>query len=115
MQRSELGEREAAEFQSLNGIKTVSFLLFPILVQTLQVFPLCLQLLLGGGCFSHTVFPSLPSVRQQKPLSALCGFSVPQFTSPCCVPAEFRGSSYADCCVNPQINFLGVQNGSVLR
>ena len=30
------------------------------------------------------------------------------------IPAEFYGSSCADCCVNPQITFLSVQDGLVL-
>ena len=44
----------------------------------------------------------------------LCGFAVPQFASPHRIPAEFCGSSSADCCVNPQVNFLGVRNDLML-
>ena len=50
----------------------------------------------------------------QKWLPVLHSFSLPQFTSLCCVPAEFCGSGCVDCCVNPQIGFLGVQDGLVL-
>ena len=58
--------------------------------------------------------PSPTSLRKQKQLPALLGFSLSQFTSPRCVPAEFCGSGCADCCVNPQISFLDVQDGLVL-
>ena len=54
------------------------------------------------------------SLRKQIQLSALCGFSLPKFTTPRCVPAEFCGSGCTDCCVNPQISFLGVQDGLML-
>ena len=57
---------------------------------------------------------SFSVLSPQKQLPTLCSFSLPQFTSPLHVPAAFCGASYADCCVNPQINFLVVQNGLVL-
>ena len=67
----------------------------------------------GGDAF-HTLPPSLSSLHKQKQLPALHSFSLPQITSPCHVPAEFCGSDCADFCVNPQISFLGVQDGLVL-
>ena len=72
-----------------------------------------LQLLLGG-LFSHTLTLSPSSLHKQTQLPALRGFSLPQFTSPRCVPAEFCGSGCADCCVDPHISFLDVQNGLLL-
>ena len=45
--------------------------------------------------------PPFLVLSPQKQLSTLCGFSLPQFTSPHRVPAEFCGSSYADSCVHP--------------
>ena len=72
----------------------------------------------AGSCFWWgVIFPySLPIsiLSPQKHLPALCSFSLPQFTSPHHVRAEFCGSGCADCCVNPQISFLGVQDGLVL-
>ena len=68
----------------------------------------------GVWCFSRTLLPSLSSLCKQKQFPALCGFCLPQFTSLHQVPAEFCGSGCADCCVNPQISFLGVQHGLVL-
>uniref|UniRef100_A0A673V7G0 Small ribosomal subunit protein eS6 n=1 Tax=Suricata suricatta TaxID=37032 RepID=A0A673V7G0_SURSU len=50
----------------------------------------------------------------QKQLPTPCSFSFSQFTSSHHVPAEFCDSSYADCCVNPHVNFLGVKNGLAL-
>ena len=72
-----------------------------------------------GNAFSvlswhATLFPIFSVLSQQKQLPTLHGFSLPQFTSPCRVPAEFCGSGCADYCVNPQIHFLGVQDGLVL-
>ena len=95
-----------------------SFLLSPFLVQSLWLFPLFYFL---SSCFWGVLFPYSPppplspsSLSMQKWLPALHGFSLPQFTSLCHVPAEFCGSGCADCCVNPQISFLGVQDGLVL-
>ena len=78
-----------------------------------STFPLYLILLLGG-CFSHTLPLSPSSLCKQKQLPVLCGFSLPHFTSPCHIPVEFCGSGFTDCCVNPQISFLGVKDGLVL-
>ena len=50
----------------------------------------------------------------QKRFPGLRGCSLPTFTSLRRVPAEFCGSGCADYCVNPQISFLGVQDGLVL-
>ena len=50
----------------------------------------------------------------QKQLPTLCSFSHLQVPSLHLTPAEFCFSSYADCCVNPEINFLDVENGLVL-
>ena len=57
--------------------------------------------------------PSLSSQRLQKPLPSH-SFLFPKFTFPCHILAEFCGSGCADCCVNPPISFLGVQDGLVL-
>ena len=80
---------------------------------------------LGRGCRAtpqakaRVLFPYSPplplsSLCQQIQLPALGGFSLPQITSPCHIPAEFCGSGCAYCCVNRQISFLGVQDGLVL-
>ena len=94
----------------LMEFKQLSFLLSPYFVQSLWLFPLFHFL------SSHpTLPPSLcPLSTSEKQFPALLGFSLPQFTSPCWVPAEFCGSGCADCCVNPLFSFLGVQVGSVL-
>ena len=76
-------------------------------------FPLSLQLFLGMGAFPVFYPPSPSSLPMQKHLPALCRFSLPKFTSLCHIPAEFCGSGCADCCVNPHISFLGVQDGLV--
>ena len=70
-------------------------------------------LLLGREAFPVFAPLSPSSLLTQKRLPALRGFSLPQFASPCRGPAEFCGSGCADCCVNPQIIFLGVQDGLV--
>lgn len=62
---------------------------------------------------SHSPHCSFSALSPQKQLLTFHSFSLPQFTSPHWELAEFCGSSYADCCVNPQINFLSVQNGLV--
>ena len=67
-----------------------------------------------GDCFPHILPLSPSSLCRQKQLPALCGFSLPQFTSLRLVPTEFCGSGWATCCVNPQISFRGVQDGFVL-
>ena len=96
------------------AFKPSPFSLFSSAPAAVSTFPLSLQLLWGEGCFSHTLPPTLSSLHKQKQLPALCGFSLPQFTSPRGVPAEFCGSGRADCCVNPRVSFLDVQNGLVL-
>ena len=86
------------------------FLLSPLCVfQLFSVLPSCFQ----GECFLCTLPLSPSSLCKQKQLPILRSFSLPQFTSLRPVPAEFRGSGCAHCCVNPQINFLGVQDGLV--
>ena len=93
-------------------------LLSPFFLQSLWLFPLfhfvgsCFWW--WWGCFSHTLSPSPSSLHKQKQLPDLLSFSLPQFTSSRRVPAEFCGSGCAGCCVNPQISFLGVQDGLVL-
>ena len=95
---------------SLNGIKPSPFSLFSFVPAAVSNFPLSLQLLLGRGAFP-VFFPppqSLSSLFPQKQFPTLRGFSLPKFTSLCCVPAEFCGSGCEDGCVNPPISFLGV-------
>ena len=94
--------------------KPSPFSLFSSIPAAVSTFPLSLQLLLGGECFYHTLSPSPSSPCMQNQLPALHSFSLPQFTSLCCVLAEFCGSGCADFCVNLQISFLGVQDGLVL-
>ena len=58
------------------------FSLFSSVPEAVSSFPLCLQLLLGRGCFSCILLPPLPapsvsSLRTQKQLPALHGFSLP--------------------------------------
>ena len=74
----------------------------------------------GGQLFLHdpgtlhsSSFP-FSALSPHKRLPTFYGFSLPHFTSLYHIPAEFCGLSYADCCVNPQINFLGIQNSLVL-
>ena len=98
-------------FTVLMELKPSPFSFLPFTVPVaVSNFPLSLQLLLGRGAFPE--FSPLPSLR---PLSACksgslpaAGLSLPSFTSPRHVPAEFCGSGCADCCVNPPISFLGV-------
>ena len=113
----------AAELQPLRStwlvlmeFKPSPFSLFSLVPVAVSYFPLSLQLLLGrGACplFSPHA-PSPSSLHTQKWFPSLCGFSLPKFSSSCHVPAEFCGSGCADCCVNPQIGFLGVQDDLVL-
>ena len=77
-------------------------------------FPLSLQLLLGRGAFPVLSPLSPSSLHLQKPLPVLRSFTLPRFTSPRHMPAEFCSSGCVDCCVNPLISFLGVQDGLVL-
>ena len=93
-----------------------SFLLYPFSLVPVVVsnFPLSLQLLLGRGAFPVFSPLSPSSLRTQKPLRALHSFSLPKFTSLCHIPAEFFCLGCADCCINPHISFLGVQDGLVL-
>ena len=90
------------------------FLFSPLRVFSL-FFSISLQLLLGecSSCtiLGHHTLPLslfLPSLCKSSSLSSV-GFLY-QFTSPHYVPPEFCGSGYADCCANPQINFLHIQN-----
>ena len=90
------------------------FSLFSPVPAAVSTFPLTLQLLLGG-CFS-CISPPPPAPHlhlSPDAKAAPCppGFSLPQVTSPRRVPAEFGGSSGADCCMNPRNHFLGVQDG----
>ena len=75
----------------------------------------------AGSCFwGGVIFPYSPPLPSLCPLSAqkrfptFQSFLLPKFSSPRRVPAEFCGSGCADCCVNLQISFLGVQDGLVL-
>ena len=93
-----------------------SFLLSPFFVQSLVYSFFSLSLLLfsregGSGMLSCTLPPpiSVQAKRAPCPLQLLS-----QFTSLHRIPAKFRGSGCADCCINPQIRFLGVQDGLVL-
>ena len=90
------------------------FSFLPSLFSPSQTLPFLPNCFCGGGLLSHSLPLSLSSLHKQKQLPAFCGFSLLQFTSLCRVPAEFCGSGCADCCVNPQISFLGVQDGLVL-
>ena len=65
---------------------------------------------LPGGEPPLPVWPSGPSDL------ALCsqGFTLPTKVPLGHIPVEFWGSGCADCCVNPQTSFLGVQDGLVL-
>ena len=81
------------------------------------VSTLSLQLLSRGVLLLHssyvTYYPP-PHPLSPKTASYPLQLLSPHFTSLHCILDEFCGSSYADCRVNPQINFLGVQNGLVL-
>ena len=66
-----------------------------------------------GDCFPHILPLSPSSLCRQTQLPALCGFSLPQFTSLRRIPTEFWGSGWATCGVNPQIGFRGVQDAFV--
>ena len=70
----------------------------------------------GGLVFLHDpdmlhcpLFSFLPSLHIGDSVASLRWL-----TSPYSVPAKFSDSNYADYCINPQINFLGVQNGLML-
>ena len=67
----------------------------------------------GGRCCFSCTFPHLPPLSASK-IHSLHSVASLSPSSWCCVPAEFCGSGCADCCVNPQISFLGVQGGFVL-
>ena len=83
-------------------------------LMVLNLFPFALSCPGPCGCFHsfsfspaafRSAFPvlspmSLSSLHKQKQFPTLQCFSLPQFTSPCHVPAEFCGSNYADCCTN---------------
>ena len=94
--------------------KPSPFSLFSSVPVAVSTFPSSLQLLLRG-CFSRILSApvSIFSLQAKTAPSPLWLVS-PPFTSPHCVPAEFCGSGCADCCVNLQISFLGVQDGSLL-
>ena len=86
----------------------IYFLLSCFLVQSLLgVSTLSLSLQLPfGGVFSCI----LPPVSVLSPQAKTTPYP-PWLLSPpnhlsCCVPAKFSGSGYADCYVDPQINFL---------
>ena len=96
-------------FTVLMEFKPSPFSLFSLVPAAVSNFPLSLQPLLGRGAFPVCSPPSPSSLCPQKRLPTFCGFLLPKFTSPRHVPAEFCGSGCADCCVNPQISFLGVQ------
>ena len=85
-----------------------SFLPFSSVPAAVSNFRLSLQLLLGRGAFHIFSPPSPSSLHTQKLLPVLRSFSLSKFSSLRRVPAEFCGSGCADCCVNPQISFLGV-------
>ena len=89
---------------------------FSLVPAAVSNFPLSLQLLLGRGAFPVCSPPpqSLSSLLLQKGFRTFQGFLLPKFSSLCGIPTEFCGSGCADCCVNPQISFLSVQNGLVL-
>ena len=77
-----------------------SFVLFAFLVQSLWLFPIFHFLsscFWGGVLFLYFDSPHLCHFQMQKWLPALCSFSLPKFTSPCHIPAEFCGSGCADC------------------
>ena len=82
---------------SPNDIETLTFLRF--FFSHLWVLPLFLFLssYFWGECFSCTL-PRFSSLSPQIQLPTLQGFSLPQFTSLCRVPAEFCGSSYTVLC-----------------
>ena len=102
-------------FTVLMELKPSPFAFIPFTVPVaVSNFPLSLQLLLGRGVFLYSPPTQSPSsLCSQKHLPSRT-FSLPKFTSLRHVPAEFCGSGCADCCVNPQISFLGVQDGLVL-
>ena len=87
------------------------FSLFSSVLVAVSTFPLSLELLFfEGGCFSCILTPHPVSILP-KWLPAHSSFSLPLFTSPRHAPAEFCGSGCVDCCVHPQMSFLGVQHG----
>ena len=97
-------------FIVLVEFKPSPFSLFSSVPAAVSTFPFSLQLLWRGA---FPIFPPSPSsLLKQKQLPALCSFSP---SSPLChIPAEFCGSGCADCCVDPQISFLSVQDSLVL-
>ena len=101
-------------FTVLMEFKPSPFSLFSLVPVAVSNFPLSLQLFLAGSAF--TVFSPLSpsSLHMQKQFCALRGLSLPKFSSPCRIPAEFCGLGCTYCCVNLQISFLGVQDGLVL-
>ena len=102
-------------FTVLMEFKPSPFSLFSLVPAAVSNFPLSLQLLLGRGAFPVcSPLQSPSSLCLQKGFPTFRGFLLPKFSSSCHVPAEFCGSVCADCCVNPQISFLGVQDGLVL-
>ena len=75
-----------------------------------------LQLLWVRGMLSICSTSAPISVLSPQAQTTPCTvqMSLPHFTSQRCIPAEFCGSGCADWCINPQISFLGVQDGLVL-
>ena len=100
-------------FTVLMEFKPSPFSLFSLVPVAVSNFPLSLQLLLGRGAFPVGSPPprSPSSLCPQERFPTFRGFLLPKFSSPCRVPAEFCGSGCADCCVNPQVSFLGEQDG----
>ena len=90
-------------YRALMEFKPSPFFFLPFLFS-----PLCTLSFLSrgfqvcGGDAFHTLPPSLSSLHKQKQLPAFHSFSLPQFTSLCCIPAEFCRSGCADCYVSPQ-------------
>ena len=82
-------------FIVLMEFKPSAFSLVSLVPAAVSTFPLSLQLLWGGVLFPYS--PPSPSSLHKKQHSALCVFSLPQFTSLYHIPAEFCGSGCADC------------------
>ena len=104
-------------FIVLVEFKPSPFSLFSSVPAAVSTFPLSLQLLFffwGGVLFPYSPLPHLCPLSHAKAAPCPLWLLSSQFTSPHCVPAEFCGSGCADCCVNPQIGFLGVQDDLVL-
>ena len=88
----------------------------PFLVQSLWLFHFSTfsPADFGGGRFSRLSPHRLCLLFARKSVPCSPHLPSPRFTSLHRVPAEFCGSGCEDCCVNPHISFLGVQDGLVL-